>query len=252
MFAEDRQMMILGLIDQNGSVTTNELSEIFHVSKVTIRTDLENLEKSFYVQRTHGGAIRYRMSNSPYWGNHVLLNQDEKKKIGQFAVKLINPGDIIMLDSGTTTDQVAKNLGKIDNITCITTDYHVALSASMWPNVSVILSGGYIRGDLPLFGVDAIRNIQANSGANKYFMSVDSVSIRNGLKVQFLSVLENKKAMMNSSVEKILVADSSKFSLDQGAWIADIKDIDKIITANTLAQDTVKEIENLGIEIILV
>jgi DeoR/GlpR family transcriptional regulator of sugar metabolism len=252
MFPEDRQMMILGLIDQNGSVTTNELASKFNVSKVTIRNDLGILENSHYVQRTHGGAIRYDASKSPFWDSRASSHLDEKKKIGQISAKLINPGEIIMLDSGTTTDQIAKNLGNIDNITCITTDFHVARSASLWPNVNVILSGGYIRGDLPLFGSDSIRNIIAHTGANKFFLSVDSISVENGIKVLFLGILENKKAMMNSSAEIILVADSSKFIKDQGAWLADIKDIDKLITGNTVAKETVKKIKDLGIEVILV
>ena len=127
MALNQRRMRILNLIREDGHAKVQKLSEIFEVSEVTIRQDLEALEKEGYVQREHGGAFLKEFDSFAKTG--LLLNQtnmEAKREIAQKAVKLIEEGDSIILDSGSTATELAKLLVNFKSLTVITNALNIA------------------------------------------------------------------------------------------------------------------------------
>src|SRR5689334_658006 len=107
----ERQTKILELIDQRGKVEVGELSKLFRISEVTIRNDLKDLHKRGLVRRAHGGAVKIeRVNVDATLKVKAALRAEEKERIGAAAAALINDGDSVILDSGTTTHQIARQI----------------------------------------------------------------------------------------------------------------------------------------------
>ena len=143
MALNQRRMRILNLIREDGHAKVQKLSEIFDVSEVTIRQDLEALEKEGYVQREHGGAFLKEFDSFTKTG--LLLNQtnmEAKREIAQKAVKLIEEGDSIILDSGSTATELAKLLVNFNSLTVITNALNIAYILGSNPRINLIVSGG--------------------------------------------------------------------------------------------------------------
>ena len=128
MALNQRRLKILNLIREDGHAKVQDLSKIFKVTDVTIRQDLEELEKMGYIEREHGGALLKDISSFAKTGQ--LLNQkniEEKREIAKKAINFINEGDCIILDSGSTTTEIAKLLVSFKNLTIITNALNIAL-----------------------------------------------------------------------------------------------------------------------------
>ncbi len=144
--AIERRMEIFNIVTQQGKARVEDLAERFNVSSVTIRSDLSFLEKNGYIVRSHGSAI-------PNTGVIAELTVHEKRRrnsgvkslIGQAAAKLINSGDTVILDSGTTTREIAANLRSVENVVVMTNGLDVAMELASAPGVEVLISGGVLR-----------------------------------------------------------------------------------------------------------
>ena len=140
--------MILNLLENKNEVSVTELSEILHTSEVTIRKDLTLLQNRNLLVRTRGGAIRRPVENlneDTTIGQKRMFNFKEKERIGELAATLINDGDNIMLDSGTTTLEIAKHLDKFNNLTIITNAMNIAVELMRYKRFTVIILGGHVR-----------------------------------------------------------------------------------------------------------
>ena len=253
MFAEERQMLILYKIEKEGRVSVAELAKEFNVSEVTIRGDLKKLESQSTFQRTHGGAFLPKDDRRPtQWDFRASSFSTEKEKIGEEACKLINQGDKIFIDTGTTMECLARHLHSVGEATIITYDFRVAQTASMWPNIRVIFTGGYYRNDIPLWGPDSIRTILAHSMADKFFLSISGITHEEGLLESSSLAVENKQVMKKASKKTVLLVDSSKFGNKQGEKLGDINIVDTIITGKNAQDDYIEEFRSKGVEVILV
>ncbi len=178
MFPEERQALILAEVQKRGSVLVSELAREFKVSEVTVRGDLRRISKEGWIQRTHGGAIRPVAGlDSASWQLRTQERAAEKEVIGKAAAGLLRANETVILDAGTTTNRLAAHLGGVDGLTCIVVDLAVAATASMWLNVNVILTGGYTRGDLQLWGPVCLRTIQAHAPVDRAFIGVITTSV---------------------------------------------------------------------------
>lgn len=252
MFTEERRMMILAELEQCGSVSIVKAAEKFGVSVVTIRKDLDELAKARPIQRTRGGALVRKIDLPLDWDLRAGTQAAEKEAIGRAAAGLIRAGETVMLDSGTTVARLAMNLGIVGGVNCITACVRVAALASMWPNVALSLTGGLMRGDLPLSGPDCLRTILAHRGADKAFLSVAGVSLEAGLTEAYSAAVPAKRALIESSREVILLADSTKFGTAHGDWLADVSVLDRIITGRALPAPIVDTLRKMDIDVILV
>ncbi len=222
----ERRDRIIQILNEDGKVKVNELSDLFGVSSVTIRNDLEFFEKKGIVHRSYGGAL---LRNSVYDDSSIeekqKLHAAEKKKIGQYAANMIKDGESIVLDSGTTTREIAINLKDKKNLTIMTNAINIALELAGLNNLNVMMTGGVLREkSYSLVGPEAEATI-SNFYFDKLFLGVDGLDINYGLTTPNPLEAQLNRLMVKRSNEVIAVTDSSKFGRHNFSFICDLEPI---------------------------
>ncbi|MHB8278367.1 MAG: DeoR/GlpR family DNA-binding transcription regulator [Candidatus Humimicrobiaceae bacterium] len=231
MFQEERVKKILDFINKETGANVTQLSKKFGVSKVTIRRDLDILVREGLIVKTHGGAIpiQEKLSYEIPYRTKSAISKIEKQKIGREAAKLIKDNDIIILDSGSTTLEIAKRINQ-KNVTVVTNDINIALEIANNPNIELIVAGGtLIKGVYTLVGDDAIE-IFKKIHVNKTYLGCDALDLEFGISNRQLNECKIKLAMINSALEVIMVCDKSKFNKKVSFHLCDVSKINKIIT----------------------
>lgn len=249
MLVAERQRKIVELVNERLSIRVSELSEAFKVTEETIRRDLEKLEKEELLRRSHGGAISIEKNNSETsYMEREILNSTEKKAIAIEGVKLINPGDQIVLDASTTAWFMAKELEDMP-LTVITNSIKVAIELSKKEHVKVISTGGMLLpNSLSFAGPLAERSLEKYF-VNKAFISCQGVHLEEGLSDSNEWQALLKKKMLEIADKTILLADSSKFGVRTFVQITKINQIDEIITDSKLAINFVNELNEKNINL---
>ena len=248
----DRRVMILQKLAEYGQVDVISLSKELGVSEVTIRNDLTRLEDKKMLIRARGGAFKTTgVGTDFHLSDKNKQHLDEKKRIGQAAAKLIEDGDTIILDSGTTTIEITRHLSNLSNLTIITNALNVANELVELPNINVIIPGGFLRkNSLSLIGATAEDSFK-NYFCDKLFLAVDGFSAIHGLSTPNVEEAHLNRIMIEISKKVIVVADSSKFSKRSLALIAPITKVDMVITDSGILPEDQKKLENDGIEVII-
>ncbi|MGF7140185.1 DeoR/GlpR family DNA-binding transcription regulator [Roseimarinus sediminis] len=234
----DRRLHITKQIEQNEQVDVALLSKQFEVSEVTIRKDLKYLEKNNILIRTRGGAIKQRVINTdlPILERRKK-NVHYKKNIGKLAAGLIEDGETILLDSGTTIMELAKNISKGIEITIITNAIDIAYQLTEYTNIKVIVPGGFLRrNSISLVGEQAAETLR-NYHFDKCFLSVDGIDAEKGLLTNNLEEAHLSRIAIHNSKEVILLADSSKFGNNAVLSIAPLRAIHTIITDENISAE---------------
>ncbi len=237
MLAQTRKDKILEMLKEDGSVKVAGLSKIFKVSEVTIRQDLEKLEQEGIVTREHGGAFlngigmqvqNFALSN--------LVNMDKKEKIGKKAAEFIDNGDTIILDSGTTTTEIAKAIVNKRNITVVTNAINIVMLLGSNPAINVILTGGEFKP--PTLSLTGQRAADFFSGlhVDKLFLATAGISLKSGLTYPSLSDIAVKKAMIEAADKVYLVADSTKVGKSSLASLGALSLIHYLITDSEITE----------------
>ena len=248
----DRRVKILEILNSKGQVAVNELSKLFNVSEVTIRNDLSHLENKGLLIKTRGGGIKSQRAGIDQQLNEkTKLNAKEKQLIGKKAAEIINDEDTIIIDSGTTTVELAKNLGEIKNLTVVTNALNIA-SQLIRNEIKVILLGGMLRNtSLSLIGPIAENSIK-NFHCDKCFLGVDGIDSKSGIFTPNPEEANLNKMMIEASKEIIVVTDSSKFKRKSFAFIAPLSKINYVITDSKIPEDELKNLQEMDIKVILV
>lgn len=248
----ERRTKIIKIIDNEGNVKVTELSKLFNVSEVTIRNDLDQLEKKNLLVRAHGGAMKLQRAGIDYELDvKAKKNRAQKIAIGKKAASLIKNGDTIILDSGTTTLEIAKNLSGFSNLTVITNSLNIAGQLVEFPDIKVIMLGGILRRtSLSFVGIKAIESLK-NYFCDKVFMGVDGIDAHYGISTPNEEEAFLNNIMINNSREIIVVTDSSKFKNRSFAYIAPIQKVTTIVTDKNIPQDEKQLLENSGIHLLL-
>jgi DeoR/GlpR family transcriptional regulator of sugar metabolism len=253
MLAELRRLRIAEYVRQHesGIVTVAELSQFLAVSDMTIRRDLAYLERQAILRRVHGGAIAYQPADGEKSFMYRSTRADPQKKIiGWLAAHLVNDGDRIILDAGTTTLQVANNLLCKNRLTIITNNIPIAKELSQCTNIVIVLLGGIVKHNEMCTVGNMVKQSLSLLSADKYFLSATSFSIRMGAMETDMAETEIKQAMLRSAGETILVADSSKFNITSLIQVAPLMQIHKIVTDDRLPPEAIREIETQGVEVV--
>jgi DeoR/GlpR family transcriptional regulator of sugar metabolism len=253
MLAHQRRDKILELLKEDGSAKVINLAKIFKVSEVTIRQDLEKLEQDGFIKREHGGAFLKNVEDSVR--TFTLLNQEnivQKQIIGKKAAEFIESGETVILDSGSTTTEIAKNLIGRSGITVITNALNIAMMLGAEPGIEVIVTGGEFKPPtLSLTGQKAASFFE-DINADKLFLATAGISLRSGLTYPSLSDIVVKKAMIDAADVTYLVADSSKIGKNAFASLGALSLIDYIITDASIDQKRAQILREHEIEIIIV
>lgn len=250
---EMRRMKILEWLQEEGSARVRTLSDAFGVSEVTVRQDLEKLEQDGHVVREHGGAFLKSVSQQvAALALHHLVNMDAKRRIGAAAAALVTDGETIILDSGSTVTEVAKNLDGREGLTVITTAINMALMLGGKPSFDIHLTGGLFKP--PTLSVSGETAAHYFNGlfAQKLFLATGAVSIDEGLTFPSFSDIPVKRAMIESANEVILVADSSKIGRRSLSALGGIDLIDIFVTDSGIDDQHRKDFEAAGIRVMVV
>jgi len=253
MIADERRALLIGKIREEGYIQVTEIADELKISSATIRRDLTQLEKEGFCMRTRGGAIRISQSTTlelPY----ELKKQkyiEEKNKITHMAVDLIEDGDTLILDAGSTTYALAQLLTNKQRLTVVTNDLQIAISLASKPNVHLILTGGIARPHVfSLQGtevVDFIRNLKVD----KTFLGADAIHEDGSIGNVNIEEVAIKQAMVEAGSTVILLADSSKFEMIGFAKVCEFKDIDILITDANYPQQIRSLLNSSGTKLIV-
>ncbi len=251
MFAEERRMKILDIINSGKAVTVEELSRNMDVSESTVRRDLRYMEDKGLIHRTHGGAMNPLPADyEPTFTEKQEEMTEEKKAIGIRAASLIEDGDTVVIDSGTTTMEIIRNLN-VNRAMIITNSPHAAIELQHRQGIEAVLAGGTLRYEtLALVGPIAdelFRRVKAD----KAFIGANGISL-DGFMTPNMTEAATKRSMLRSAEKVYVVADSSKFNKSSLMRFADLDEVDGIITDHKLPEDIYNEFSQSGSEIIRV
>ncbi len=250
--ANARQQVILQLLERQSVVRVAELCERFGVSDMTVRRDLQELEQAGLIRRTYGGAVSARgRSFEPPYLVRAATHQAQKQRIGQMAASLVQDGDSVALDVGTTTLEVARALRDKHNLTVVTHSLPIAQVLANHPLVRVIVVGGVLRsGELSLIGHLAERAYR-EFYVDKLFLGVGGLSLKAGLTEFNLEDALVKQAMLQLAKERIVVADASKLERVAFAFIGPLTCINTLVTDADADAQVVRQIEEAGVRVML-
>ncbi len=233
MFQQERQEQILKYINAHKKVRTKELSRIFHTSVVTIRADINELDKSGLIVKVHGGAmaIMDRFNLEIPSQSKKRQNTVEKRTIGKLAADMIEENDIIILDSGTTTLEIAREI-KNKCVTVITNDIQIGvlLASTNRGNITLIIPGGTVAPyTFAQSGVDTVEFFK-RLRVNKLFMGCDAIDPVKGVSNRTMMEANVKNQMISVADCVIAVSDSSKHNKEVFTHVCDISALDVLIT----------------------
>lgn len=226
----ERRSQTLKALRSKGQVSVGELSKTLEVSEVTVRKDLEYLEKNNLLVRIHGGAMQngYLVYDQPIEEKGKLYSS-EKHYIGEAAAEMIEDGDSIIMDAGTTMIQVARNTNR-RNLTILTSGLNVAMELLHLPNVDLMMLGGMVRPTSAcVVGPYAEQMVQEHS-CRKYFLGVDGFDLERGLSTTNTLEAYLNRIMIQAAQETIVVTDSSKFGKRGLSRICGVDQIDVVVT----------------------
>jgi DeoR family transcriptional regulator, aga operon transcriptional repressor len=253
MLNEERRRAILEILNREGRVFVKELSKQFQTSQVTIRKDLESLHEQNHLHRTHGGALPCREGalEDPTLREKEQLHRKEKLHIAAMAARMVNEGQVIILDSGTTTTAIARALRVFKNLTVVTNAVNIAAELA-GTSIEVILTGGTLRkNSFSLVGPIAEETLR-RLNADILFLGVDGFDVRHGLSTPNLLESKVNRVMVEVAKRTVGVCDSSKFGRRSLSLIVPPSAVHQIITDRAIAKSDLRTLKKSGIEVTLV
>jgi DeoR family transcriptional regulator, fructose operon transcriptional repressor len=250
---QQRHNFIVSRIEKRGSAYVVDLAKDLNVSEMTIRRDLNELEKVGLLRRIHGGAVNARGRGfEPPLSLRMDENRESKALIGRYAADMVAEGDSVALDIGSTTYEIAVNLQSTRNITLITPSIPIASRFFDRSDVRLILPGGIVRsGETSMIGDLARRNLEILY-VDRLFLAVGGIDSKAGLTEYNLDDTSIKRIMIKNAMEIVVVADSTKFEKIAFAFIAQLDVINHLITNNEPPQDLLKALKNANTTIHIV
>ncbi len=252
MLEETRKARLIDIIKEKGEVTVKELSEILGVTGTTIRKDLSDLENLGMVVRTHGGALL--PSHTKVEWSFIQKSQqhvEEKYAIAKKALEFVKPGDSIILDSGTTTLAMAREIKRIKllPLTIVTNNFFIATEL-VGTGIDLIVIGGIVReNSFSLIGAFAEENIK-KIYADKAFVGATGFS-KDGFMTPNINEAKIKSLMISQSSESFVIVDSSKFERPSFAIYANLNQVDHVITDWKVSESAKAILLNAGVDLIV-
>ena len=254
LLIEERRRRIRELLREEGRVTVDSLSARFGTSLVTIRADLAALEAAGALTRTHGGALPLTEDADESLGVKQLQHHAEKVRIANAAVALIREGETIILDSGTTTAEIARAIRKVDlkSINVITNALNVAALLMDIPSVRLIMPGGILRRESNSLSGPMAAAALASLQADRLYLGADGLDPQLGVMTPHLQEAELNAQMIRISRQVVVVADSSKLLRRNVSVIAKVEQIHTLITDIGAPKHAVDAMQRRGVEVRLV
>lgn len=249
MLASQRKEYILKVLRESGQVVAKSIAEELELSEDTIRRDLRELAADGRLQRVHGGALPSSPAIANFAGRQQLAT-NAKVALGRAAAKLIRPGQVAILDGGTTTLQLALHLAPDLNATIVTHSPTIAVALVEHPRVEVILIGGRLfKHSVVSVGAAAIEAI-GRIRADLYFMGVTGIHPQAGLSTGDLEEAHIKRALIASAAETYVLVSAEKINAASPYVIAPLTEVDGVIIESTAPADAIRAYERAGVSVI--
>jgi DeoR family transcriptional regulator of aga operon len=253
MLIEERRQYIFALAKQHGRVLVEELSESLGISRITIRKDLDSLQSRGALQRTHGGALLPGSGalSDPSLQEKEGRRSQEKQRISAAAVNLVQEGQCVLLDSGSTTTAIARALKRFSQLTVITNAVNIAAELS-GTHFEVLLTGGSLRkNSFSLVGPLA-EDMLHDMHADILFLGVDGFDLEVGLTTPNVMESRVNRAMVKAASTVVAVCDSTKFNRRSLSKIVDATAIHHVITDSNLSKEMADALRSLNIKLTLI
>jgi DeoR family transcriptional regulator of aga operon len=253
LLSEERRRAILEIVNREGRVLVLELAKRFETSQVTVRKDLEALHAHRLIHRTHGGALPARDGalEDPTLREKEKLRHQEKVRIAGAAAAMVQEGQVIILDSGTTTTEIARALRTFRKLTIVTNAVNIAAELS-GTAVDVILTGGTLRkNSFSLVGPIAEETLH-RLNADLLFLGVDGFDVHYGLSTPNLLEAKVNKVMVEVAKHTVAVCDSSKFGRRSLSLIVPPSALHEVVTDRGVPKSDLRVLKQVGVEVTLV
>jgi DeoR/GlpR family transcriptional regulator of sugar metabolism len=249
MLTKQRKRQILALLKREGQVIAKDVSRSMGVSEDTIRRDLRELAQEGLLQRVHGGALPSSPAVADFAGRESIAPQG-KVAIGRAAAGMIRPGQVVILDGGTTSREVARHLAPDLKATLVTHSPTIALELVNHPNIEVILIGGRLfKHSVVAVGAVAMEAI-SHIHADIYFMGVTGVHPKTGLTTGDFEEAAVKRALSHAAAETMVLASSEKLNAASPYAVVALDEISAIITERGADAALTRPYEKLKIRVI--
>ena len=255
MLAQERYEVILEMLQESNIIRISDIVAKLRVSNETARRDLETLQDQKYLKRVHGGAILTDTINIPNLPGTLQslpktgISYAEKVTIGKKAASLVKNGETILLDIGSTTLQIAKNLKTIRNLTVLTTSLPI-VNELAGSEVNVVVLGGKLFPDDQVMYSPFTSEVFEKYYVDKSFIGCGGVTIAGGV-TDYSEYCLDRKVVKAHSSKMVLVADSEKFGHNALAQVCPLACIDIIVSDSNLNQDFIDSCRDLGIEMVI-
>ncbi len=254
----ERQQQILREIDQIEDDLIPHLSQKYGVSEMTIRRDLKALEETGHIIRTRGGAVRWRPPKSDLmaseWRDRQQKAHRRKAAIARYAARqLVNEGDIIALEGGTTVTAMAEYLAHHENLTVVTNGHFTTSALMHWlpPTNNIICTGGILQPQTGTFVGPVTRRFLQDFHGRRTFLSARGLSLEAGFTDPQMVEIEVKQQMAAAVSEVIMLIDSSKFGVNSLMTVLPLDQITTLVTDSQAPGDMLDALRARGVEVII-
>lgn len=249
MLTQQRKSHILAVLRRDGQVVAKRLSAELALSEDTIRRDLRELAHDGLLQRVHGGALPASAAVVDFSGRQQVA-PDEKVAIGRAAAAIVQPGQVVFIDGGTTAVQMARHLDPQLRATVVTHSPAVAMELVSQAGIDVVMIGGRLfKHSIVSVGAGAVEEIK-RIRADIYFMGVTGIHPEAGLSTGDLEEANIKRALMAASAETVVLASSEKLGSASAYLIAPIADVSMLVVADKVPSAALKPYRVRGIAIV--
>jgi DeoR family fructose operon transcriptional repressor len=251
-FKEERWQAILAILAEQGRIRVNGLAERLNVSEATVRRDLEAMQARGLLQRTHGGAVL-----PPPAAFEVSFDESqtrapaEKRAIGRRAAALVEDGDAIIIESGSTTLEFARSLGKVERLTVLTNSLVIARELSTREEIEVHILGGVLRRQSASLVGPWVSEILQGMRVDKAFVGVNGISADFGLSAPNPFTAASRRAMLAAARQCIGLADHSKLGVEALYRVAPLIELDLLITDAGAGEEQLASLREAGVEVVV-
>lgn len=253
MLAAERKLRLVEYVRQHRAASVAALALEFGVHEATIRRDLAEVEQEGLLIRTHGGVIVEKLThNEPSFNDRTNVQLEQKMRIGKMAASLVEDGDHIIIDSGTTTLHIARNLVHRSNITVVTNDMNVAAELRDSPGIRVTVTGGELYPSSYMLNGMFTDHVLRSLHVSKAFLGTPAIHPKHGLMHPEAQLVLAKQGMIQAAQEVIVVADDTKIGKLSLHKVAPNSAIHTIITGKEVPQYDIKPFQDSGVNVITV
>ncbi len=254
MIAEERRAILLKELNDTGYVQATELASRLDLSAATIRRDFALLEKEGLCFRKRGGAVRSTQGVTLELPYEIKQTQRiaEKKRIAEAAAKLVQDGDTLILDAGSTTYAIALLLRSKQRISVVTNDLQIACKLASNPNIRLICTGGIARASVFSLQGSQTESFIKNLRVDKTFLGADAIHSDHTVTNVNFEEVPIKQAMLHAANQVFLVADSTKFQKTGFVKVCALSDVNAIITDSDVPREKLAQMKSLGLNVVVV